>query len=127
MCSKRSNRFFDLFDPPRDTSVSVESSYKSPGQQNRGLKTLAKHIDFTIDFHGYNVNQAYSIIDAHLKEHPEQHVCLFIHGKGLNTTSVLKRHILDYLTQHPRAYGYIEAPRDKGGSGATVVRFAKRH
>ena len=125
MCSKRSDRFFDLFDPPKDDVPLSDTRFKRPGQQTTSLQDFHRSIDYTIDFHGHTIAEALKIIEEHLQAHRMSHICLLIHGKGLHGQSILKRHILHYLKQNTRCYGYTQAPAHKGGHGATVVRFAK--
>ena len=127
MCSKISNRFFDLFDTKSHATPLAPERFKRSGQQNRAMRSFKDNITATIDFHGDNVASALERIHHHLTSHPHNHICLLIHGKGLNSGSILKKAILDFITHHPRCYGYLPAPRDRGGSGATLVRFATSH
>ena len=127
MCSKQSDRFFNLFDTSHDAaSLQPPATFRRAGQQRGAMRSFQDHIGHTIDFHGYVVAEALEKIQQHLHMQPHSHICLFIHGKGHASGGVLKRAMLHYIAQHPRCYGYMQAPTHHGGSGATLVRFSKR-
>lgn len=126
MSSKRSNRFFDLFDDSTHEESTPDSSFKRSGQQNAPLKKLHTQIQSRLDFHGKTVAEAIHILEGHLYSHPHAHVCLLIHGKGYASGSKLKRELLQYLTSHSRCFAYLPAPPSKGADGASIARFTKR-
>lgn len=127
MSSKPFNRFFDLFETKNLQQPEAEAHFIRPGQQIKSMRAWKENIDITIDFHEHTTAEAINSLKIHLERHNENHICLIIHGKGRNNKSILKNALLHYLQDNTRCYGYTPAPQNKGGTGATIVRFSKTH
>jgi DNA-nicking Smr family endonuclease len=86
----------------------------------------------TLDLHGHTAEEAKGMLLAFLKRAytSQRRLVLIIHGKGLHSggKGVLKRMVHRVITQDGAAYALksMNAPAQKGGSGATVVWIRRR-
>lgn len=99
--------------------------------QNKLIRQLASaKIDFdkVLDFHGYNVNQAITVLDNFINFYCQRAIICIIHGKGINSinrVALLKVAIHNFLINHNRVLAYTPAHIRHGGSGATCCCIAK--
>jgi len=79
-------------------------------------------IEDTLDLHPFAPRDVASVVDEYL----HQAVALgfgevrLIHGRGIG---VQRRIVQSVLAKHPLVAGFADAPPDRGGIGATIVRL----
>lgn len=79
-------------------------------------------IEDWLDLHSFRPRDIASVVEEYLRAahaHGFREVRL-IHGKGLG---VQRNIVQSLLARHPLVAGFIDAPADRGGRGATIVRL----
>ena len=81
-------------------------------------------IEDSLDLHAFAPADVRAVVDDYLHEahaHGFSEVRL-IHGRG---TGVQRASVRALLARHPLVEGYADAPPERGGWGATIVRLAR--
>ena len=83
-------------------------------------------IETEIDLHLFTPREIPSVVEEYLfqcmqKNYKEVRI---IHGKGIG---VQRRIVQSLLQKHPDVESFHNAPFDRGGQGATIVRLKSRH
>ena len=95
----------------------------SPEQHSaRDREPVEIPIEDALDLHAFRPADVRSVVDeyliaAHAKGFTEVRL---IHGRGIGVQRALVRSLLD---THPLVAAYADAPADRGGWGATLVRL----
>ena len=81
-------------------------------------------IEDSLDLHSFLPRDVPSVVDEYLRE---AHARGFdevrlIHGRGIGVQRTI---VQSLLTGHPLVAGYADAPEDRGGRGATLVRLRR--
>lgn len=81
-------------------------------------------IEDSLDLHSFQPRDVPSVVDeylqaAHARGFAEVRL---VHGKGIG---VQRRVVHGVLARHPLVAGYADAPEERGGRGATLVRFRR--
>jgi DNA-nicking Smr family endonuclease len=79
-------------------------------------------IEDSLDLHSFQPRDIPSVVDEYLQAahaHGFTEVRL-IHGRGIG---VQRRIVQSLLANHPLVAAFADAPEDRGGRGATVVRI----
>jgi DNA-nicking Smr family endonuclease len=79
-------------------------------------------IEDSLDLHAFAPRDVPSVVDEYLREaraHGVAEVRL-IHGRGIGVQRAI---VQSLLARHPLVVGYADAPQERGGWGATVVRL----
>ena len=79
-------------------------------------------IEDSLDLHSFQPRDIPSVVDEYLQAahaHGFTEVRL-IHGRGIG---VQRRIVQSLLASHPLVAAFVDAPEDRGGRGATVVRL----
>jgi len=79
-------------------------------------------IEDSLDLHAFQPRDIRSVVEEYLRE---AHARGFgevrlIHGRGIGVQRVM---VQSLLAAHPLVAGYADAPEDRGGRGATLVRL----
>lgn len=79
-------------------------------------------IEDSLDLHSFRPQDVRSVVDeylaqAHARGFTEVRL---IHGRGIG---VQRASVQAFLAAHPLVAGYVDAPADRGGRGATLVRL----
>lgn len=79
-------------------------------------------IEDRIDLHAFSPAEVRSLVGEYLEEAAAKgfRQVRIIHGRG---TGAQRRIVRSVLSNHPRVEGYVDAPPEAGGWGATVVRL----
>jgi dsDNA-specific endonuclease/ATPase MutS2 len=79
-------------------------------------------IEDSIDLHPFRPNEIRSVVESYLEEALAAGFSevRLIHGRGIG---VQREIIRSLLSRHPRVDSYRDAPSERGGWGATVVRL----
>lgn len=79
-------------------------------------------IERQIDLHSFHPREIKSVVEAYLDAALEKGYdeVRLIHGRGIGVQREIVRALLD---RHPAVEAYADAPPDRGGWGATVVRL----
>ena len=110
-----------------------ENFYHVEGLQKSVLRKL-KRGNFSIfsecDLHGYRYTEAQEELKNFFKEiqNKKMVAVLLIHGKGLSsvgTKPVLKPLVKEFLLREPRILAFLPAPKDLGGTGATLALLSR--
>ena len=93
-----------------------------PGSEDEGGVTLP--IEDSLDLHSFRPQDVRSVVDeyltaAHARGFTEVRL---IHGRGIG---VQRANVQAFLATHPLVAGYADAPEDRGGRGATLVRLRR--
>jgi DNA-nicking Smr family endonuclease len=77
-------------------------------------------IEDSLDLHSFAPRDIPSVVDeylaqAHARGFTEVRV---IHGRGIGVQRAI---VQSLLARHPLVAGYVDAPEDRGGRGATLV------
>jgi DNA-nicking Smr family endonuclease len=75
-----------------------------------------------IDLHPFRPREVRSVVEGYLEEALAAGFAevRLIHGRGVG---VQREIIRSLLSRHPRVIGFVDAPPERGGWGATVVRL----
>jgi DNA-nicking Smr family endonuclease len=81
-------------------------------------------IEDSLDLHSFQPRDIPSVVDeylqaAHARGFTEVRL---IHGRGIG---VQRRIVQSLLANHPLVAAFADAPEDRGGRGATVVRLVR--
>ena len=79
-------------------------------------------IEDSLDLHSFRPADVTSVVEEYLAQasaHGFAEVRL-IHGRGIG---VQRSIVQSLLARHPLVTGYVDAPEDRGGRGATLVRL----
>ena len=79
-------------------------------------------IEEAIDLHTFAPSEVRDVLEAYFEACAEMGLTevRVIHGKG---TGSLKAGVVAYLKKDPNVAGYGDAPQERGGWGATLVRL----
>ena len=80
-------------------------------------------IEDSIDLHPFRPQEVRSVVESYLEEALAAGFSevRLIHGRGIG---VQREIVHSLLSRHPNVDGYRDAPSERGGWGATVVRLA---
>ena len=110
----------------------AELSFLRPGVQYGVFKRLRNGeypVDARLDLHGLSVEQSrqalFRLVRDCLKN--DARTCLISHGRGANRNppALLKSCVAHWLPQLPDVLAFHSAPRQLGGTGATVILLRK--
>jgi DNA-nicking Smr family endonuclease len=78
----------------------------------------------SLDLHSFRPPDVPSVVDEYLREaHLRGYVEVrLIHGRGIGVQRAI---VQSLLAAHPLVAGYADAPEDRGGRGATLVRLRR--
>jgi dsDNA-specific endonuclease/ATPase MutS2 len=78
-----------------------------------------------IDLHPFRPRDVKSVVESYLEQAIEAgfREVRLIHGRGIGVQREICRSL---LKRHPHVVEFFDAPVDRGGWGATVVRLAER-
>jgi len=82
-------------------------------------------IEDALDLHAFAPRDVASVVEEYLRAahaHGFAEVRL-IHGRGIGVQRAI---VQSLLGRHPLVAGYADAPEDRGGRGATLVRLRPR-
>jgi DNA-nicking Smr family endonuclease len=79
-------------------------------------------IEDSLDLHAFAPRDVPSVVDEYLLEARARGFAevRLIHGRGIGVQRAIVQAL---LARHPLVAGYADAPADRGGRGATVVRL----
>jgi DNA-nicking Smr family endonuclease len=79
-------------------------------------------IEDSLDLHAFAPRDVPSVVDEYLLEARARGFVevRLIHGRGIGVQRAIVQAL---LARHPLVEGYADAPADRGGRGATVVRL----
>ena len=92
------------------------------GGPDDASEPVAIPIEDSLDLHSFRPADVRSVVEeylvaAHARGFTEIRL---IHGRGIG---VQRASVQSLLATHPLVAGYADAPEDRGGRGATVVRL----
>ena len=108
--------------------------FSRPGIPNTRLRQLRQgqlKVQFELDLHGYNIDEARETINQFIQaaqRYSYSCVCI-IHGKSHRNKkrqSTLKSHTNHWLKQIPDVIAFCSAPPAKGGTGSVLVLLRRR-
>jgi DNA-nicking Smr family endonuclease len=81
-------------------------------------------IEDALDLHSFRPADVPSIVDEYLREAHARgfEEVRLIHGRGIGVQRAI---VQSLLGRHPLVAGYADAPEDRGGRGATLVRLRR--
>lgn len=81
-------------------------------------------IEDHLDLHAFAPGEIVEIVDAYLDAARQAGFAevRLVHGRG---RGVQRRRVQAFLARDPRVAGFADAPAERGGWGATVVRLAR--
>lgn len=81
-------------------------------------------IEDSLDLHSFLPRDVPSVVDEYLREARARgfREVRLIHGRGIGVQRAI---VQSLLVKHPLVAGYIDAPDDRGGRGATLVRLVQ--
>ena len=79
-------------------------------------------IEDALDLHSFRPRDVRSVVDEYLREAQARGFTevRLIHGRGIG---VQRANVQAFLATHPFVAGFRDAPEDRGGRGATLVRL----
>jgi dsDNA-specific endonuclease/ATPase MutS2 len=79
-------------------------------------------VEDAFDLHSFLPGDIHSALDEYLREARSSgfEEVRIIHGKG---TGAARAHVRQILSAHPGVIRYADAPPERGGMGATIVRI----
>jgi DNA-nicking Smr family endonuclease len=79
-------------------------------------------IEDSIDLHSFLPRDVSSVVDEYLREAHARgfREVRLIHGRGIGVQRAI---VQSLLRAHPLVAGFADAPEDRGGRGATLVRL----
>jgi dsDNA-specific endonuclease/ATPase MutS2 len=82
-------------------------------------------IEDALDLHPFTPREIPSVVESYLEAAWEAGFCevRLVHGRG---RGVQRARVRSVLARHPRVVDIRDAPPERGGFGATVVRLAPR-
>ncbi len=80
-------------------------------------------IEDFLDLHTFRPRDVRSVVESYLEQAIESgfREVRLIHGRGIG---VQREIVHSFLAQHPGVVSFADAPPERGGWGATVVRLA---
>ncbi len=80
-------------------------------------------IEDFLDLHTFRPRDVRSVVESYLEQAIESgfREVRLIHGRGVGVQREIVR---SFLTRHPGVASFADAPAERGGWGATVVRLA---
>lgn len=80
-------------------------------------------IEDAIDLHSFRPRDVRSVVESYLEQAIEAgfREVRLIHGRGIGVQREIVR---SFLSRHPGVISFADAPGERGGRGATVVRLA---
>jgi len=99
-------------------------SERLPGQDDEPPVVLP--IEDSLDLHPFAPQDIPAVVNDYLEECARRgfREVRLIHGRGTGTQRAIIR---SFLLRHPLALDFSDAPPDRGGWGATVVRLRERN
>jgi DNA-nicking Smr family endonuclease len=81
-------------------------------------------IEDALDLHAFTPRDIPSVVDEYLREAHARGFAevRLIHGRGIGVQRAI---VQSLLAAHPLVAGYADAPGERGGWGATVVRLRR--
>ncbi len=81
-------------------------------------------IEDALDLHAFAPRDVPSVVDEYLRECVARGFAevRLIHGRGIGVQRAI---VHSLLARHPLVAGYADAPADRGGRGATLVRLRR--
>ena len=103
---------------------SLEFPALGPASGGRPAPLIHLPIEDSLDLHSFRPQDVRSVVDeyliaAHARGFTEVRL---IHGRGIG---VQRANVQAFLATHPLVAGYTDAPEDRGGRGATLVRLRR--
>jgi dsDNA-specific endonuclease/ATPase MutS2 len=82
-------------------------------------------IEDALDLHAFAPRDIPSVVDEYLEAAFTRGFgeVRLIHGRGIG---VQRKIVQSVVARHPRVAGYADAPPERGGAGATIVRLHPR-
>jgi DNA-nicking Smr family endonuclease len=82
-------------------------------------------IEDALDLHSFLPRDVPSVVDEYLGEAQARGLLevRLIHGRGIGVQRAI---VQSLLARDPRVAGYADAPEERGGRGATLVRLRPR-
>jgi DNA-nicking Smr family endonuclease len=79
-------------------------------------------IEDALDLHTFSPRDVRSVVDEYLRAARERgfREVRLIHGRGIG---VQRASVQSFLRSHPLVAGFADAPPERGGWGATIVRL----
>lgn len=79
-------------------------------------------IEDALDLHAFAPRDIPSVVDEYLRAAHERgfREVRLIHGRGIGVQRAI---VQSLLTRHPLVAGFADAPPERGGVGATIVRL----
>jgi len=79
-------------------------------------------IEDSLDLHSFRPADVASVVEEYLAQAHARGFAevRLIHGRGIG---VQRSIVQSLLARHPLVTGYVDAPEDRGGRGATLVRL----
>ena len=83
---------------------------------------VALPIEDSLDLHSFRPADVPSVVDEYLREAQARGFIevRLIHGRGIGVQRAI---VQSLLGRHPLVAGFADAPEDRGGRGATLVRL----
>jgi len=80
-------------------------------------------IEDALDLHPFRPRDVRSVVEAYLEEARASgfREVRVIHGRGIGVQREIVRSL---LSRHPAVESFVDAPPERGGRGATIVRLA---
>ena len=108
--------------------------FARPGIQDSRLRQLRQGsipVEYQLDLHGYNIDEARELIDEFIKFCRQQRLgCVrIIHGKSHRTKErqlTLKSHTNHWLRQIPDVLAFYSAPPSAGGTGSVLMLLKRK-
>ena len=90
------------------------------------IKSSKQPIDYLIDLHGMNLDQAAVLVHETISkaQKTNSRKLKIIHGKG--KSAILKTAVISWLQNHPLILGFCSAALNDGGSGCLYVLVKRR-
>ena len=81
-------------------------------------------IEDSLDLHSFRPEDLRSVVDEYLTAAQARGFTevRLIHGRGIG---VQRASVQAFLARHPLVASYADAPQDRGGRGATLVRLRR--
>jgi len=93
-----------------------------PGRAAAVDEPIRIPIEDALDLHAFAPRDIPSVVDEYLEAASARGFSevRLIHGRGIG---VQRKIVQAVLARHPRVAGYADAPPERGGVGATIVRL----
>ena len=96
--------------------------WREGGPEDSEDEPIVVPITDALDLHDFHPREILEVVDAYLEAAQEKGYTevRLIHGRG---KGVQRARIQGHLAEHPLASGFADAPGERGGWGATLVRL----